>query len=60
MLKKTKGQEAAGDADADKRRKSSQKPEVEEDGHSDRHLTGDSKTAGKLVFFLSTRTMQCQ
>ena len=48
---KTKGQEAPGDADAVKRRKSSQKPEVEEDGHSDRHLAGDSKTAGKLEFY---------
>ena len=53
---KTKGQEATGDADAVKRRKWSQKPEVEKDDGG-RHLTGDSKTPGKLVRGqLSTRS----
>ena len=41
---KTEGQEATSGADAVKRRNSSQKREVEEDGG--RHLTGDG---GKLV-----------
>ena len=47
MLKTTKGQEATGGADAVKRRKSSHKPEVEEDGG--RYLAGDSRVNSYFV-----------